>query len=206
MADQINSKLESHWAEIFAEAIKTTKSVSTVTREDPASHGDPPDAVYRLVHSDSSVSYEWAELTGIYPSSDAARIVFKEARGVPDGEESSLHKLKRVDGMNDFSLAQVAHSSILKKISKDSYQDLAQNFGPGHLVLFLPRQSYPLLDSRTAWAISNDVPIEQLAENRYFKTVSLLYKEPDSEDGLLVHHLPDSQSGYALVELWKNTE
>ena len=201
MRDRINEGLQSYWAEIFVEALKHLLPESNVQRQSPESHNDPPDALYRVVSPDGTVSHEWAELTGIYPSEDAARIVFKEARDLADRRVSSIEKLKSVSGMDDLNVARVARDAVLKKTGKSSYNSLIRDWGLGHLVLFVPYQSYPLMNRWTATAIRESLP--DLSVNRYFRSVSLLYANPDYESESHVVYLSNSTAGYAFVPLWQ---
>ena len=203
MQDRINEGQQFYWAEIFVGALKHLLSASSVQREDPKSHDDPPDALYRAINPDGTVSHEWAELTGIYASEDAARIVFKEARGLADRKVPSLDRLKSVSGMNDPDVARVARDAVLKKIGKSGYEDLVGNWGLGHLVLFVPYQSYPMMSRWTATKILEGLPQRDLRENRYFRSVSLLYANPDYESETIVVYQPKSTAGYAFVPLWK---
>ena len=206
MPDRISEGQQSYWAEIFVEALKLLLSASSVQREDPGSHDDPPDALYRVITSDGMVSHEWAELTGIYPSEDAAMIVFKEARGLTNRTVPSLDRLKSVPGMDNLSVAQVTRDAILKKIAKSSYEDVITDWGLGHLVLFVPYQSYPHMSRWTATEILRSLPQEDLRENRYFRSVSLLYSNLGYESESIVIYLPNSTAGYAFVPLWKSTK
>ena len=205
MQDRINEGQQLYWAEILVEALKHLLSASSVQREDPASHDDPPDALYRATNPDGTMSQEWAELTGIYPSEDAARIVFKEARGLADGTVPSLDSLKSVSGMDDLNIARVARDAVLKKIGKSGYEDLVGNWGLGHLVLFIPYQSYPMMNRWTATKILENLPERDLTENRYFRSVSLLYANLDYESETIVVYEPESTAGYAFVPLWEKT-
>lgn len=201
MRDRINERLQSYWAEIFVEALKVLLSESNVQRQNPESHNDPPDALYRVINPDGTVSHEWVELTGIYPSEDAARIVFKEARGLADLRVPSLDRLKSVSGMDDHNVARVARDAVLNKIAKSGYEILIRDWGLGHLVLFVPYQSYPLMNRWTATAIRESLP--DLSANRYFRSVSLLYAQPDYESESQVVYLPNSTAGHAFVLLWQ---
>ncbi len=205
MRDPINEGQQTYWAQIFVEALKHLSSARNVRREDPESHDDPPDALYRVVNRDG-VRLEWAELTGVYPSQDAARIVFQEARSRADRSVSSLEELKSVPGMNDLNVAAEARRSVLEKIAKSSYRDLIEKWGLGHLVLFVPYQSYPFMSRWTATEILNNLPQSALRENRYFRSVSLLYANPDFESESIVEYRPNSTAGYAFVPLWKSAK
>lgn len=201
--NQIKTQLEGFWAEVFREALMLSRSVSSVELKDPDSHGDPPDALYRVTDSDGRISTQWAELTGVYPSREAARIVFNEARGITSDQDSGWETLRSLSGMNDSTIAKRAHNSILKKTKKSSYSTLVTKYALGHLVLIVPYQSYPLMNRYTATLISDHIPISVLQSQSRFCSVSLLYKNPDYEDESSVIHLPDSASGYAFLPLWQ---
>lgn len=206
MPDQTKKQLERHWAGVFQEALKSILSAQSVSLLDSDRHSDPPDALYCVIDSTRNVSKQWVELSGVYPAEEAAEIVFKEARGITNNKHSMPDELRSISGMDDFNVATVASNAISKKINKCSYQDSCNQYGRGHLAVFVPYQSYPLMSRQTATTILGSLPLEQLESQKWFRSVSLLYKNPDHEDAFTVIHLPNSNSGYAFVLLWKMSE
>ena len=147
--------------------------------------------LYEISHKDGKKNHAWVEITGVYSSDDEARKAFAFAKDKNQYEPPKLY--------TDNRMAQKAKESILKKIKKTTYTNLYAKYGSGHLLLFIPYQANPLLDSRTIEEIKANLPLECLNQQCHFSSVWAAYQEPIS-DGLIIIHGVEEKP--VFISLW----
>ena len=174
----INKRLEDYQEALFRDTLKERYHADEITLIETDS--DPPDAVYEISYKDGKKDRTWIEITGVYPSDDEAKKAFEFAKKGIQFEATKLYP--------DSRIASRARERILKKIKKKTYANLYREYGPGHLLLFLPYQAIPLVNSGTVAEIISHIPLEDLNQQRQFCCVWAMHRQPDYDDGVCVKH------------------
>lgn len=194
----VKGRLEEFWGALFSDALKSYCGATEVnlvrTRE------DPPDALYDVFCANDRPTRMWCEITNVYPSEEAARDIFREARGEIK-DISTVHEIE--DWLEpDLDLTQKAVEVICKKLTKKSYESLYKRYGSGHLLLVIPYQTFPLVNKDTFQCLQSYLPLQCLDRQSVFCHVWMAYKQADYDNGLVIAHLPDSNANYAFALLW----
>ncbi|MYG03511.1 MAG: hypothetical protein F4173_14920 [Acidobacteriia bacterium] len=138
-------------------------------RIDRAQHGDPPDAMYEGLDARGALLQIWVEITGAWRSPEGAKETLEVAeRRKP--ARTGPHGL--LAGPDETTAESVAHAVCLK-LQKKSYHDLAHNYGPGHLHVFVSSDHYPLFDAGTLVEIRLYLLMAHLEGQSVFRSVSV---------------------------------
>ena len=182
MLDKIKEKFEAYWTGEFANELKLRHLVQDITLLEKGP--EPPDARYEVTDEAGKKYRTWLEITGVYLSKDYATEAWQSARGkaVEPGhlrnlkwnssleERTKRHIVQRVTIQSDCTIAQRARLAICKKLKKTNYENLRTTDGPGHLLLVVPSDAYPLFDSSTVAEIQSRLPLEKLNDQDFFKS------------------------------------
>ena len=198
MSENLKNKHEAFWGELFADILKRYLDVNEVNVL--PIDADPPDCLYEISYKEGEKARTWVEITGVYPSKNAARVAFEAARGKPP-EEVGGFMVKP-----DRSIADLARCAILKKVRKATYTEPLEKYGLGHLLLVVPYQAYGLVNNDTVEAIQSRMPVERMNEQCLFRSVWVAYKQPEYDDGIVIKHLPTDSPSYAFSPLWPELE
>ena len=194
----IKKRLEAYWGGLLGDTLKEQFDADEITLIEADS--DPPDVLYEMSYKDGKRNRTWVEITGVYPSDDEARKAFEFAKY---GRQYELTKL-----YSDRKIASRARESILKKIKKKTYANLHKEYGPGHLLLFLPYQAIPLVNSGTVTKVKTHIPLEDLNLQRHFCCVWAMHRQPDYDDGVTVMHdgINNEESFIESYLLWPEND
>ena len=190
-------KLELYWGGLLGDTLKEQSCADEITLLDTES--DPPDALYEFSYNDGKKNRTWIEVTGVYPSDEEAKKAFEFAIKGTQYEDTKLY--------SDSKIASRAGERILKKAKKKTYANLYSEYGPGHLLLFLPYQAIPLVNSDTVAEIIPHIPLEELNQQCHFCCVWAMHRQPDFDDGITVAHNGFmEESGIAVYLLWPEND
>ena len=203
-SEMLKERLETFWGDLFSSALESHYSCIREICLVPTQE-DPPDALYDVLCSNGENVRTWAEITNVYPSNAAAERLFRAARG---GHDKTPNEPKRkTQWVNpDARISEVSQREILKKLTKSSYECLRRQYGKGHLLIVIPYQTYPLVNEATAQHVKSNLPLRCLERQITFCDVWLAYKQPDSDDGIVIVHSLNSVPSYAFVCLWQARE
>ena len=190
-------KLELYWGGLLGDTLKEQSCADGITLLDKES--DPPDAMYEFSYKDGRKNRTWIEVTGVYPSDEEAKKAFEFAI------KGTQHKSTKP--YSDSRIASRAKERILKKIKKKTYSNLYREYGPGHLLLFLPYQAIPLVNSGTVAEIIPHIPLEDLDQQRNFCSVWAMHRQPDIDsNGIVAHFGFNEKSVIAVYLLWPEND
>ena len=183
MPDKIKEDFEEYWGGKFAHELKRRRLVHEITLLEKGP--EPPDARYEVTDEAGKKYRTWLEITGVYLSEDYATEAWQSARGkavAPShlrnlewnsnlDERTRRNIVQRVTIQSDCTIAQEARQAICKKLKKTNYENLRTTDGPGHLLLVVPSDAYPLFDPSTVAEIQSRLPLEKLNDQDFFKSV-----------------------------------
>ncbi len=193
----MKKRLEAYWGGLLGNTLKEQFDADDITLIEADS--DPPDALYEMSYKDGKRNRTWIEITGVYPSEDEAKKAFEFAKKRIQYEATKLYP--------DSRIASVARERILKKIKKKTYANLYKEHGPGHLLLFLPYQAIPLVNSGTVTKVKTHIPLEDLNQQRHFCCVWAMHRQPDYDDGVsIVHNGFNKESFIVSYLLWPEND
>ena len=171
MSRQTNKEVENYWAARLLETGFLAELFRATQLEciDPEQHGDPPDAMYEGLDAHGDRLQLWVEISGAWRSPAGAKETFEVAEGrkpAPTGPRGLLA------GPDEATAKSVARA-VCSKLQKDSYLDLADNCGPGHLHVFVSSDHYPLFEVGTLAEIRRHLAMIPLNSQSVFRSVSV---------------------------------
>ena len=171
MSRHLNQRVEDYWAAQLLETgfLAEFFNVEQLERIGRELHGDPPDALYRGRDALGQRQHVWVEFSGAWRSGREAKETFDIAEGRMRAPTGRHGLLVEPDKATAISVANAVHS----KLQKDSYKDLVRRYGPGHLLVFVSSDHFPLFDPETLAEIRRHVAIAPLEGQSVFRSVSV---------------------------------
>ncbi len=171
MSRQTNQRVEDYWATRLLETgfLAELFHATRLERIDRKKHCDPPDAMYQGVDAHGAPLLLWVEISGAWRSPEGAKETFEVAEGKKPAPTGPHGLLVGPDENTAKSVAQAVRS----KLQNESYLDLADNCGPGHLHIFVSSDHYPLFDVGTLAEIRRYVAMAPLDSQSVFRSVSV---------------------------------
>lgn len=171
MSRRMNRIVEDYWATRILETgfLAELFRARRLERIDPAQHCDPPDAMYEGLDSRGAQLKIWVEIAGAWRSQEGAKETFEVAEGKKAAETGHHGLLAEPDEATAKSVAR----AVCSKLQKESYRDLADKYGPGHLHIFVSSNHYPLFDASTLAEIRRYVAMAPLDGQSLFRSVSV---------------------------------
>lgn len=171
MSRQMNRRVEDYWATRLLETgfLAELYRARRLERIDHAPDKGPPDAKYEGLDARGAQLQIWVEIAGAWRSQEGAKETFEVAEGRRPAR-TGRHGL--LAGPDEATAKSVARA-VCSKLQKESYLDLADKYGPGHLHIFVSSDHYPLFDTGTLAEIRRYVAMALLDGQSLFRSVSV---------------------------------